>query len=66
MKPMLLGDMIARPQEPEIAAEALLALDDMALATGTRNAAAEEGMTVGDFIAAAVAVLQIGLMMRHG
>jgi hypothetical protein len=46
---MMLGDLIARFQDPGVAAEALLSLDDLALVTRVTNAAAAQGLTVGEF-----------------
>ncbi len=46
---MLLGDVIANFQEPVLAAEALLALDDLALMARISEAATEQHMTPGEF-----------------
>ncbi len=51
---MLLGDVIARFEDEAGAAEALLALDDLALVTCVSAAAADEELTVGEFAARAV------------
>lgn len=51
---MLLGEMIARSQEPEAAVEMLLSLDDLALVARVRDAAAAEEVTAGAFVAGAV------------
>ncbi len=52
---MLLGDLIARVQEPTFAAEALLALDDLALMARIQDASAREGLTSGAFISQSIA-----------
>ena len=46
---MLLGDVIASFQDPVLADEALLALDDLVLAARIAAAAAEEDITPGEF-----------------
>jgi hypothetical protein len=46
---MLLGNVIASFEDPACAAEALLALDDLALAAAITAAAAKEKMTAGEF-----------------
>lgn len=51
---MLLGDMIARFDDEAVAAEALLSLNDLALAARIQDAAAREGLTAGEFASAAV------------
>jgi hypothetical protein len=46
---MLLGDVIARFEDPAFADEALLAIDDLALTARLAAAAAAEGLTPGEF-----------------
>ncbi len=46
---MLLGNVIASFQDPALAGEALLALDDLVLAARIAAAAAEEAITPGEF-----------------
>ena len=46
---MLLGDVIANFEDSARTAEALLALDDLALIAAIAAAAAEEEMTAGEF-----------------
>jgi hypothetical protein len=51
---MLLGDLIASLEDEVLADEALIALDDLALVTRVADAAAAEGLSRGEFVAAAV------------
>jgi len=51
---MLLGDLLARFDDPAIAADTLLSLDDLSLAARVGDAAAECGLTPGAFVRAAV------------
>jgi hypothetical protein len=51
---MLLGDLIARFDDPAVAAETLLALDDLALVGRVREAAAHQDLTPGEFAGTAV------------
>jgi hypothetical protein len=51
---MLLGDVIAGFQDPVLAGEALLALDDLVLTARIAAAAAEEDITPGEFAMQAV------------
>jgi hypothetical protein len=51
---MLLGNVIASFEDPVWAAEALLALDDLALTAAIAIAADEEEMTAGEFAMQAV------------
>lgn len=51
---MLLGDLISRLDDEVVAAEALLLLDDLPLATRIHEAARQEGLTAGEFASAAV------------
>jgi len=51
---MLLGDLIARFDDEGVAMEALIALDDLALARRASDAAGEEALDVGAFMAVAV------------
>jgi hypothetical protein len=46
---MLLGDMLARLEDETVAAEALLALRDLALLTRVKSAAARDDLTAGEF-----------------
>jgi hypothetical protein len=46
---MLLGDVMARFDDPAVAAETLLSLDDLALVAAVKAAAAEQELTVGEF-----------------
>lgn len=46
---MMLGDLMAQLGNDAVAAEALMALEDLALATRAQEAAASEGMTSGEF-----------------
>lgn len=46
---MLLGDVIARFEDPAFADEALLAIDDLVLTARIAAAAAAEGVTPGEF-----------------
>jgi hypothetical protein len=52
---MMLGEMIAGFKDPAFAAETLLALDDLALAARTASAAANDGLTPGEFATRSVA-----------
>ncbi len=51
---MLLGDLIARFDDPAIAVETLLALDDLTLIGRVREAAAQQELTPGEFAGTAV------------
>ncbi|HUI13959.1 MAG TPA: hypothetical protein VL048_10885 [Xanthobacteraceae bacterium] len=51
---MLLGDLLARFDDDSIAAETVLALDDLALIARLREQAATDGMTLGAYAAVAV------------
>ena len=51
---MLVGDLIARFEDEAVAAEALMALGDIALTARVSRAAAEQDVTVGEFAAASV------------
>lgn len=51
---MLLGDMIARFNDDVIAAETLLSLGDLTLTSRVLDAAAQDGLTPGEFASAAV------------
>lgn len=51
---MLVGDLIARFEDEAVAAEALLAIEDIGLTAEVSRAAAEQEVTVGEFAAAAV------------
>jgi hypothetical protein len=46
---MLLGDMLARLEDETVAAEALLALHDLALLMRVKAAAASDDLTAGEF-----------------
>lgn len=46
---MLLGDVIAGFDDPALAGEALLQLEDLALTAGIAAAAAEENITPGEY-----------------
>ncbi|KXF74833.1 hypothetical protein ATN84_21625 [Paramesorhizobium deserti] len=50
----MFGELIARLDRPEIAAEALAALDDAALETTIRTYAADNGMAMADCLAGIV------------
>jgi len=52
---MLLGDLIARVQDPAFATEALLALDDLALMARINSESARNGLEPGEFISQSVA-----------
>jgi hypothetical protein len=52
---MLLGDLMARVQEPSFATEALLALDDITLVARINTEAAHEGLQPGEFIGQSIA-----------
>jgi hypothetical protein len=47
---MLLGEVIERFEDPAFAAEALLALDDLALAARVNVAAADEALPPGEYV----------------
>ncbi len=51
---MLLGDLIARLDDPAVAAETLLSLDDLSLTARVTQAAAARQVPLGDFAADAV------------
>jgi len=51
---MLLGDLIARFDDEGVAMEALIGLDDLALARRASDAAAREALDVGAFMSMAV------------
>jgi hypothetical protein len=51
---MLLGDLLARFDDETVAAEAVLALDDLPLVARLRAGAAADGVTLGAYTAAAV------------
>ena len=51
---MLLGDLIAKIQDQSFAAEALVALDDLALMSRIAAAAADRDMPTGEFAAQAI------------
>jgi hypothetical protein len=51
---MLLGDIIARFDDPAVAAEMLVSLEDLTLLAAVRAAAAQQALSVGDFAAQAV------------
>lgn len=51
---MLLGDVIARLEDESFADDTLIGLGDLALAVRIGEAAAREGLTRGEFVAAAV------------
>jgi hypothetical protein len=51
---MLLGDLLTRFADPELAAEAILASGDLSLLVRMREQAAAEGMDLGAYAAAAV------------
>lgn len=51
---MLLGDLIARFDDPVIAAETLLSLQDLALSNRIREAAEQQGLSMGEFASTAV------------
>lgn len=57
---MLLGELIARVRDPSFAAEALLALEDLALMARITRKAAEEHLEHGEFIAQSVAAFVNG------
>lgn len=51
---MLLGDLIAKIQDPAFAEEALMALDDLPLMCRLAEAAAEKGVTASVFATRAI------------
>ena len=51
---MLLGDLLARFTDESVAAEAILALGDLALLASVRDEAEARGLEVGAFAASAV------------
>jgi hypothetical protein len=51
---MLLGDVLARFDDEAVAAETMLALDDLALLARLREQAEADGQSLGAFAAAAV------------
>jgi hypothetical protein len=51
---MLLGDVIARLDDPAVAAETLLSLDDLSLTARVTEAAASRQVPLGDYAAGAV------------
>ena len=51
---MQLGDVIAQLEDEAVADEALIALDDLALAARVADAAAREAVTRGEYVAACV------------
>ena len=51
---MLLGDLLARFDDEDIATEAVLGFGDLALAANLRTAAEAEGLTLGAYVAGAV------------
>ena len=53
---MLLGDLIARFDDPVIAAETLMSLEDLALTNRVREASEQQGLTSGEFAGMAVRV----------
>lgn len=50
---MLFADLIAQLKDPDLAAETLLSLDDLALVASVREAASRDGLTAGAFAARA-------------
>jgi hypothetical protein len=51
---MMLGDLVARFDDEVVAAETLLSLGDLGLAARVREAAAQEGLTAGEYASCAV------------
>lgn len=51
---MLLGELIARFDDETVAAETLLLLEDLALATRVREASTQEQLSAGEFASMAV------------
>jgi len=51
---MLLGDLIARFDDEVVAAETLLALEDLSLTSRVREASERQGVTSGEFASMAV------------
>ena len=51
---MLLGDVIAEFDDPTVAAETLVSLDDLSLLAKVQAAAAEEELSAGEFAVQAV------------
>jgi hypothetical protein len=51
---MLLGDLMAQLEDETVAAETLLAIDDLALSAQVAEAAAREGIGTGAYIVACI------------